>query len=119
MISSGDNLRPPSIGWKMSAVICGKSEVVRPAALASSIGSLFLQPATTAQKISAQLPTVTMRRIFIDLPAVTGHSPIPEVFSARTDFVARIFLGGAFSEQCQTGKVFFSIALLVPRLRQT
>jgi hypothetical protein len=34
---------PPSIGLKMSAVICGKSAIVFPAAFASSIGSLFAQ----------------------------------------------------------------------------
>jgi hypothetical protein len=32
---------PPSIGLKTSAVICGKSAVVFPAAFASSIGSFF------------------------------------------------------------------------------
>src|SRR4029434_1291447 len=41
MISSGERLMPPSIGLKMSAVICGKSAVVFPAAFASSVGSFF------------------------------------------------------------------------------
>src|SRR2546430_5841288 len=70
MISSGDNSMPPSIGWKMAAVICGKSAVVWPAALASSIGSLLLQPAITAQKISAQLPAAMTRKVFIDLGGI-------------------------------------------------
>ena len=43
MISSGERSIPPSIGLKMSAVICGKSKVVRPAAFASSTGLFLLQ----------------------------------------------------------------------------
>ena len=119
MISSGDKSMPPSMGLKMSAVSCGKSEVVRPAALASSIGSFFLQPAIVTQKMSAQVPATIMREIFIDFTAGASDSPNKYVFSAPINPVARIFLGGAFSEQCQIGKVFFSIALLMPRLRQT
>src|SRR5207244_13331078 len=50
MISSGDRLMPPSIGLKMSAVICGKSAVVFPAAFASSVGSFFSQPEKARDK---------------------------------------------------------------------
>jgi hypothetical protein len=62
MISSGERLMPPSIGLKMSAVICGKSAVFFPAALASSIGSFFLQLAN-ASNAQAHIPTQDPTRL--------------------------------------------------------
>src|SRR5205809_2348856 len=62
MISSGDRLMPPSIGLKMSAVICGKSAVVFPAAFASSVGSFFLQPEKARDKQAPRQIPAGMRR---------------------------------------------------------
>src|SRR6476469_1803696 len=53
-------INAPSIGLKMSAVICGKSVVLFPAALASSIGSSFLQLANTSR---AHRPTQDPTRL--------------------------------------------------------
>jgi hypothetical protein len=64
MISSGERSMPPSIGLKMSAVICGKSAVVRPAAFASSIGSFFSQLVRVrSAQAPRQLPNRVRRRI--------------------------------------------------------
>src|SRR5206468_1364669 len=63
MISSGERLMPPSIGLKMSAVICGKSAVVFPAAFASSIGSFFSQPENVRdRKVPRQTPSRLRQR---------------------------------------------------------
>src|SRR5437870_770809 len=63
MISFGERSMPPSIGLKTSAVICGKSAVLFPAALASSIGSFFLQLANTSRaQIPRQSPTRLRRK---------------------------------------------------------
>src|SRR4029077_14391828 len=62
MISAGERSMPPSIGLKMSAVICGKSAVLFPAALASSIGSFFFQLAN-ASKAPAHTPTQSPTRL--------------------------------------------------------
>ena len=64
MISSGERSMPPSIGLKISAVICGRSAVVRPVAFASSIGSFFLQLVRErTAHAPRQLPTRARRRI--------------------------------------------------------
>ncbi len=75
MISSGESSMPPSIGLKMSAVICGKSAVVFPAAFASSMGSFFQQPvkANNAHPMT-QDPIRARRRT----PALTGSSTVTE-----------------------------------------
>src|SRR4029453_14746819 len=63
MISSGERLMPPSIGLKMSAVICGKSAVVFPAAFASSVGSFFSQPENVRDRQTpTQIPARVRRR---------------------------------------------------------
>src|SRR4029453_4523809 len=63
MISSGERLMPPSIGLKMSAVICGKSAVVFPAAFASSVGSFFSQPENVREEpAQTQIPARVRRR---------------------------------------------------------
>src|SRR5438552_12156781 len=62
MISSGDRLMPPSIGLKMSAVICGKSAVVFPAAFASSVGWFFSQPEKARDKQAPRQIAAGMRR---------------------------------------------------------
>src|SRR4030095_6675994 len=63
MISSGERLMPPSIGLKMSAVICGKSAVVFPAAFASSVGSFFSQPENVRDRQApTQIPARVRRR---------------------------------------------------------
>jgi hypothetical protein len=64
MISSGERSMPPSIALKISAVICGRSAVVRPAAFASSIGSLFSQLVRVrSAHAPRQLPNRVRRRI--------------------------------------------------------
>src|SRR5439155_1644002 len=63
MISAGKRSMPPSIGLKMSAVICGKSAVLLPAAFASSTGSFFVQlTRATDTHAKSQLPTRARRR---------------------------------------------------------
>src|SRR6266487_1050025 len=75
MISSGERSRPPSIGLKMSAVICGKSAVLLPAAFASSTGSFFVQLAkATDAHARSELPTRARRR--------TLSLPFPNAFTA-------------------------------------
>ncbi len=78
---------PPSIGLKMSAVICGKSAVVFPAAFASSIGSFFSQPENVRDRTAArQAPSRAraekiafgleerLHRAIIDIPPVNREA---------------------------------------------
>src|SRR5262245_45336633 len=70
MISSGLRAIPPSIGRKMSAVIWGKSAVVRPASLASSSGGLR-HPATKRRRARAHVPHSANRNRIVQPPAST------------------------------------------------
>src|SRR6266498_3910870 len=75
MISAGERSMPPSIGLKMSAVICGKSAVLLPAAFASSTGSFFVQLAKARDTHArSELPTRARRR--------TSSLPFPNAFTA-------------------------------------
>jgi len=70
MISSGLRAIPPSISRKMSAVIWGKSAVVRPASLASSSGGLR-HPATKRRRARAHVRHSANRNRIVQPPAST------------------------------------------------